>query len=78
MKRSHYRPGQIVEVFEDWIACKKPEGRAKLVRLFSAKTIATEPPHEYWTVRFLGGSGEPEVNRRILLPPPAAIAKGGA
>lgn len=76
MKCSFYKPGQVVEIFEDWVACEKSEGRAKLVRLFSTKTIAGEPPHEHWTVRFLGGLGEPNVNRRILLPRPAA-GRGG-
>lgn len=77
MKRTHFQPGQIVDIFEDWIACTRPEGRARLIRLFSHAQHPGKPPHEYWTVRFLGGPGEPEVNRRILLPQEATAEGGG-
>ena len=55
MKGVSMKPGDIVMVYEDPIACQYPEGKAKLLQIVKPAEESQEPKLEYWLVQFLRG-----------------------
>lgn len=49
------KPGDIVMIYEDPIACQYPEGKAKLLQIVKPAQEGDNPQLEYWIVQFLHG-----------------------
>ena len=65
------KPGDIVVIYEDPIACQHPEGKAKLLQIVKPAEEGAEPKLEYWLVQFLHGDKRIQherFNRWIKIP----------
>jgi hypothetical protein len=49
---SKLKIGEKVTIYEDPVTCKRPEGKATLVRLVKPSQPSDEPKLEHWEVQF--------------------------